>query len=61
MLLKIGSDRDVDVKLTARKSLVCVYVKCRDCGVKVWTSSQDTPLVCAACLLGFDAIEAVRS
>lgn len=61
MLLKLGSDRDVDVKLTARAPVVCVYVKCRDCGVKVWTSEHATEVVCAACLHKLDVIEEVSS
>ena len=61
MLLKLGSDRDVDVKLAARKPAVGVYVKCRGCGTKVWTSEHATEVVCAACLHKLDVIEEVRS
>ncbi len=60
MLLKIGTEQDVDVQVVAKRR-PGKHLACRECGFKIWASEQLTEVLCAACAYKLDASKAVQS
>ncbi len=61
MLLTIGTERDVNVRVVAYKRRPGKHLACLGCGFKFWTSEDATEVVCAACAFKLNARLAVQS
>ncbi len=61
MLLKIGTEQDVDVQVVPYKRRPGKHLACLGCGFKFWTSEHATQLLCAACKFKLNARLAVQS
>ena len=59
MILKLGTDHDVDIELAARPA--GAYIQCAACKIKVWVEIGITRVLCAACRHKLNVIEKVRS